>query len=248
MSMVDEKIIANYATESNVTVKESEIDKAVDRVIERNKISFDELQKALEHQGMDMKQYRDKLRDQMLIQKITGLEISGVTVTDDEVKDYYERHKDKFMDPPEEKIRVSHIVLLASEEAYPDYFESAKHKINELLDKVRAGADFVELAKKESQDGAAPNGGDLGWFKRGMMVPEFEKVAFSLKVGEVGGPVLTQFGFHLIKVTGKIVPKALPFEEVADKARAMLQREAFERKRNTWMDRLRSQAYVEILY
>lgn len=247
-SMIEEKIIARYATENNVVVKEGEIDQAIDRVLESNKIKFDELEKALTAQGMTIEKYRERLREQMLIQKITGMEITGVNVSEEDARAYYRRNKKKFLEPPEEKIKVSHIVLLASEESDPAHFQQAERKIKELLKKIRSGADFAEVAKRESQDGAALNGGDLGWFKKGMMVKAFEDAAFSLKKGEVEGPVRTQYGFHIIKVTDRITPKAAPYDEVEEEVMAMLRRELFERKRDKWMERLRSQAYIEILY
>lgn len=247
-SMVDEKVIAHYAKESNVTVKESEVDQAIDRVLEGNSITYDQLEQALKAQGMSMEDYREKMREQMLTRKISSLEVTGVNVTEEEARAYYERNRKMFLDPPEEKIRASHIVLLASPEGDPENYRSAKRKIRELLEEIKNGADFAHVAKKESQDGAAKNGGDLGWFTRGTMVPAFEEAAFALEKGEVGGPVATRYGFHLIMVTDRIKPKPAPFEKVREKVLAVMSEEAFRKKRDAWLERLRSQAYIEILY
>lgn len=247
-SMVDEKVIAHYAKESNVTVKEGEVDQAIDRVLEGNSITYDQFEQALKAQGMSMDDYREKMREQMLSRKISSLEVTGVNVTEEEARAYYERNRKMFMDPPKEKIRASHIVLLASQEGDPKNYRKAKQKIRELLERIKNGADFAEVAKKESQDGAAKNGGDLGWFTRGSMVPAFEEAAFALDTGEVGGPAVTRYGFHLIKVTDRIEPRPLPFDEVKEKVMALMREEAFQKKKDAWLDRLRSQAYIEILY
>lgn len=105
-----------------------------------------------------------------------------------------------------EEVQASHILIKFGEDK-----EAAKTKINEILAEAKTG-DFAELAKKHSQDGSAPNGGDLGFFKKGQMVKEFEEAAFAAKVGEVVGPVETMFGYHLIKVTEK---KNDPQEEIS---------------------------------
>ena len=89
------------------------------------------------------------------------------------------------------EVRASHILVSSKQEA-----------VN-LLNQIRGGKSFEKLAQKHSQCPSGRNGGDLGFFSRGKMVPEFEKAAFNLEHGQVSEPVRTQFGYHLIKVTGK---------------------------------------------
>ncbi len=113
-------------------------------------------------------------------------------------KGYYENNKEKYVH--KEQVRASHILIKIDKKTTE---QAAKAKIEEIKKELDKGADFAELAKKYSQDGSASNGGDLGFFGKGQMVPEFEKAAFSLKKGEISNPVKTQFGFHLIKVTDK---------------------------------------------
>jgi peptidyl-prolyl cis-trans isomerase C len=92
---------------------------------------------------------------------------------------------------PATQVRASHILVSTLDEA------------NFLVNELKAGKGFEELAKKHSQCPSGQRGGDLGFFGKGMMVPEFEKAAFSLEPGMVSAPIRTQFGYHLIKVTGK---------------------------------------------
>lgn len=89
------------------------------------------------------------------------------------------------------KVRASHILV------------SSQEKAKSILEEIKKGADFAKLAKKHSECPSSKKGGDLGFFSKGRMVPEFEKAAFSLNPGEVSGPVKTEFGYHLIKVTGR---------------------------------------------
>ncbi len=244
--MIDEKIMTHYARESNITIKESEIDKAVENVKTANGLTDKTLISALEHQGVTLEKYRETLRNQMLIQRITSFEITGVNVTDDEVKDYYEQNINEFM--TQEKVRMSHIAIEAPESAGPAKSGRARTKIQSIMNEIQNGAEFAALARKYSQDASAENGGDLGWFLKGRMLPAFEKIAFAFKKGEVGGPIRTPYGFHLIKVTDRVEPEPIPLKQAAEGIRSRLRNSAFLRKRTAWLERLRDQSYIEILY
>ncbi|MEW5757164.1 MAG: SurA N-terminal domain-containing protein [Pseudomonadota bacterium] len=123
----------------------------------------------------------------------------GVELSEAKLKEAYDTQKHAYA--PEEQRRVSHILLEAANDAPADVVNAAKAKAEDLLAKIKAGGDFAALAKANSDDpGSADFGGSLGLIKRGEMVPEFDKVAFSLAQGEVSSVVRTDFGFHIIKV------------------------------------------------
>ena len=126
--------------------------------------------------------------------------VKAEDIPESEVKKYYKEHKDDFTDEEQRRIRY---VLFELKPTADDTAEVKSFALA-LLDSLKQGADFAELAKNYSEDpGSAENGGDLGYFNRGMMVRPFENAAFSAKPGEVVGPVLTRHGFHIIKVEGK---------------------------------------------
>lgn len=129
-------------------------------------------------------------------------------ISDAEMKKFYDENKEKFK--AGDQVKASHILVKTEEEA------------KDVLAKLKGGAKFDELAKKVSTDSSAAKGGDLGWFPKGAMVPEFEKVAFSLKEGETSGIVKTQFGYHIIMVTGKRPAGITPYEDVKEQIRANL--------------------------
>ena len=149
-----------------------------------------------------------------------------LTVSEAEIKSAYDSRKDRFQQPEER--RASHI-LIASEKLGKD---KAKARAEELLAEVRkAPASFAELARKNSDDpGSAAKGGDLGFFGRGMMVKPFEDSAFSLKEGDISGVVESDFGYHIIKVTGIHAAKEKPLAEVKDEIEAELKKTAASRK------------------
>lgn len=140
-------------------------------------------------------------------------------VTDEELKKFYEGNKEKFKTG--DQVKASHIIVKTEKEA------------KDLLAQLKGGGNFEELAKKFSTDGAAAKGGDLGWFSKGSMIPEFEKVAFAMKEGETSGVVKTKFGFHIIKLTGKRAAGARTLEEVKDQIKAAIlpgkQQEVFQK-------------------
>jgi peptidyl-prolyl cis-trans isomerase C len=140
-------------------------------------------------------------------------------VSDEDIKKFYDENKEKFKGG--EQVRASHILVKTEQEA------------QDVLAQLKKGASFEEMAKKYSKDSTAAKGGDLGWFPKGAMVPEFDKVAFSLKDGEMSGIVKTNFGFHIIKVTGKRPAGIRSLDEVKEQIKATLlptkQQEIFQK-------------------
>ncbi|MFO8057290.1 MAG: SurA N-terminal domain-containing protein [bacterium] len=148
--------------------------------------------------------------------------MSGITVSEDELHEFYEQVKDRYKTRPEQA-NASHILVKVSPDAPESEQETARSLIQSVYEKIRAGADFSEMARQYSEDASAREGGELGWFARQedakeyqlpAMVEEFEKAAFSLEKGEVSKPVQTDFGFHLIKVTDRKPAEYRPFSEI----------------------------------
>ncbi len=142
-------------------------------------------------------------------------------ISDADLQKYYDQNKEKFK--TSDQVKASHILLKSEKEA------------QDVLAQLKAGGKFEDLARKYSVDPAGAKGGDLGWFGKGSMIPEFEKVAFSLKEGETSGIVKTKFGYHIIRVTGKRAAGVLPLAEVKDQIKASLlpekQQEIFKKMR-----------------
>ncbi|WP_022851863.1 SurA N-terminal domain-containing protein [Limisalsivibrio acetivorans] len=127
---------------------------------------------------------------------------SEVEITNEEIETYYIKNKDQFYQP--EKVQARHILFLIEDWNDKENVEKNLEKANRVLKELEEGAEFAELAKKYSADSSAQNGGDLGYFTRGQMVPEFEEAAFNLEPGEVSGIVKTMYGYHIIKVEDKV--------------------------------------------
>ena len=124
--------------------------------------------------------------------------LDKVTIAEKEISDFYELNQESFKNP--KQIKARHILLKVSPDASESEETETKEKALSLLKRLKDGEDFASLAKKYSQDPAASKGGDLGYSTKGQMVKPFEELAFSLKKGQIGGPVKTQFGWHIIRV------------------------------------------------
>lgn len=161
----------------------------------------------------EVEKFKKELLTQMVINKV----ISEVTVTDDEALKYYEENRSMFSEP--ENVTAKHILISSEEEA---------NKIKKEIESNNVT--FEEAASQYSSCPSKEQGGNLGSFSRGMMVPEFEEAAFASEIGVVTEPVKTQFGYHLIKVEAKNSGKDLDFEEVKDGVVNQLLQETQQKK------------------
>jgi len=150
--------------------------------------------------------------------------LARAEVSDADIQAYYEKHEEEYRLP--ERVHARHILFRVDPKATSEQKESIRKRAAEVLEKARQGEDFSQLAQKYSEDpGSGPQGGDLGFFPRGQMVPAFEAVAFSLPPGTVSDLVETNFGFHIIKVEAKEEARTQPLDEVRDSIREKLQKE-----------------------
>ena len=165
-----------------------------------------------------------RLRDNLLISYAADKAVASASVSDKDVRDYYDQNKDRFM--TEESVNASHILVDSEEKAL------------EILADIKSGKiSFEQAAMENSSCPSKANGGSLGDFGKGQMVPEFDSAVFAMEVGEItDAPVKTQFGFHLIKLNSKNAAEAMPFAEIAPEIKNALlqekQRAAYESKIN----------------
>lgn len=147
---------------------------------------------------------------------------SQVKLGEADLKQYYGQHVGEYH--VSERVKVSHI-LFKTEGKSADEVAATEKKAREVLAQVKAGGDFAELAKKNSEDSSATNGGDLGWIVRGQTVKEFETAAFGMKPGQISDLIKTTYGFHIVKLFDKQTAHLQTFEEVRDQIREQLERE-----------------------
>lgn len=227
-NLITAKLIEQQAIKANVTVSDKDISDEVEKIL-KSFPSEEQFNSMLAQYNMTLVDLKDQLKTQLQIKKIFDPKIK---ITDEEMKKYFTDNKDKYSVP--EQVRASHILVNTKEEA------------DQILGELKNGADFTKLAKAKSQDpGSKDQGGDLGFFPRGKMAPEFEQAAFALNKGELSGVVKTQFGYHIIKVVDK-KPAVVPtFAEKKEEVRDQLLNDKLKEQVPEWLDKIKQAAKIE---
>ena len=201
-TMIDQKILLDRAELDSIEVSEKEVEQAlneqIDGIIER----VGSREKAEEILGYPIsklrRNYREEIRKQRLVEKIQQQKFNDITVGRREVEEFFSQYADSL---PEINpgVKISHILIEIKAGSNADSL--ALNKIDSILTTIKSGEDFSELASLYSDDtNSALNGGELGFMKRGTLVPEFEEAAYSLSPGEISEIVRTEFGYHIIKL------------------------------------------------
>lgn len=215
--LISEKVLELELKKQNVTLSEEDIQKELSEIIEQygGQEKFDN---ALASYGYTLDNFKLDIESNLKIKKLLEPEI---TITEEEMKEYFETNKETFN--TKEQVKASHILV------------ESETKAKEVKDKLLAGADFAEMAKEYSEDTSnKEQGGELGFFSRGDMVAEFENAAFSLEIGNISEPVKTEYGYHIIKVEDKKAAKEATYEESKTKIKDALFNEKLPTAYDTW--------------
>ena len=245
--LIEKRLAEQKIKELNIQVSDEEIRQAIEDVRKQNNIPSQEaLIVALAAQGLTFDRYRAQLREQIEKLKLVSVEVrTKVLVSDSEMRDYYAANLAKFTG--DESFRARHIFFKISAKASSEEILRSQATALAVLSDAKEGKDFVDLAKKFSEDPAArKDGGDLGSFKKGDMQPELEKVILRLKPGEVSELVATPIGIHIIKLEERVAGTAKPFETVKSDIEEILYRKKSEERFNQWAKELRSKASIDI--
>jgi peptidyl-prolyl cis-trans isomerase C len=226
-----------------------DIEKKVQEQVDQTKTQLggeDEFKKTLAGTGITPEEYAQRVRDNLIIHAAIDNLDKEFTISPAEVRDFYDKNPDQFKQP--ESVRASHILIRVPPDATDDVKKAKKAQIDAARSLVKGGQSFADVAKKVSEDpGSAPKGGDLGYFSHGQMVPEFDVVAFSLKTNQVSDVITTQFGYHILIVTGRKPAQTMAFDDVKDElGKYLKQRKANDATRDHVAE-LRKMAKIDVL-
>lgn len=236
--LVTYTVLSQETKARNVSVSDADIEGSLKEM--RSKFpNEEEFKKALAARGMTVEKLRSDARVDMSINKMMDTELASKPLpTDTQVREFYDKNPDKF-----ETARASHILFKVDEKADDATKKKALAEAQAVLKQVKGGADFAGLAKKHSADGSAQQGGDLGVFNKGQMVPAFDQAVFSMLPGQISDIVTTQFGHHIIKVTDRA---AVPFDQVGPKIKEFLTEQQKRERAQAFIDSLKQKAKIEV--
>lgn len=244
-SIIEEKLQIQEAKRAGLEVNEAAVQAALDEILTKNNITQEQMEEMLVLEGRSMEQYKSHIRDQIMTSKVMQYHMGKFgKVSNKEIKRYYFQHQKDFWEP--RKPFVRHILFIAEANASKEVRASKREQAAQVLEQVRSGADFLEMAKKHSEDVSSSSGGEVGWLTKGHLVPEFEEVAFRLKPGEISDIVESRYGFHIIKVDKVSPGKPESLENVKDKIEQILVFENRQKKYKEWMDDLKKDSMIQI--
>jgi foldase protein PrsA len=228
--LIQQRLILREAQLQGIEVTDAEVQEQYDRT-QSNFGSPEEFEKKLKEGNTDPETLKRDIRDYLLIQKVDLSLQQQIAVTDPEIVDFFEQNKRMLL---QDRARARHILVENMDRA-----QEALHLIRQ------GGKEFTEVARLYSQDeGTKGQGGELGWFTRGQLVPEFEQAVFSLKPGEISAPVQTQFGYHIIQLEEIQSARHQGLADHRDHITNILRGQKWQTQKQLWMNQLYQQTTI----
>jgi len=260
--LIDEQLLLGKGKQLGIT-GDTELIKRLDDLRKQMSLeSMEDLEKAASQQGVSFEDFKDKIRNQIIAKQVVSREVgSRIRISSEEVQKWYDQHKNDIAAP--EAVRLAEILVstqppkpandkddkgkpAAQLPEDPVVVAQAKAKAEQLLEQLRKGANFAELAKKSSDGSTSAQGGEIGAFKRGEMAKELEEKTFALKPGEVTDVIRTKPGFMIFKVLDHQQAGVPPLKQIEDRIREQIYGEKLEPAARAYLTKLREEAYIDV--
>jgi peptidyl-prolyl cis-trans isomerase SurA len=240
-NLIEMRLQVQAAGKLGLSVSDSEVDDAIADIKSKFNLSEEAFMESLRAEKMTMSDYRSRLSDQILIQKVVNTAVKAkIVISDSEIEEYYEAHRDEYSKKDQMKIRQ--IFFAAPDEDSQRAELEARGE--QIFQRIQEGEDFEALAKEFSEDPSSEFGGDLGYISRGSAIKEIEDTADTLEINEVSMPFWSKAGLHLIKLEDRVKGGSNP--KIMEKIRDRLSQERFESAYHEWMSGLREKAHIDI--
>ena len=244
--LVDQQLLLQKGKDLGITADTETIKRLDELRKQMNLETMEDLEKAAQQQGVSFEDFKQNVRNNIITQMVISREVgSKINLTQEEMQKFYEEHKGELTTP--EQVRLSEIMVSTEKaEDDPAALAAAEQKAQQLLEKIRNGASFEEVAKQSSEATTAPQGGDLGYFRRGMLARQLEEKAFVMKVGEVSDVIRTRQGFLILKVTEHQEAGVPPMKEVEPRIQEAIYVRKLQPALRSYLTKLREEAYIDI--
>ncbi|ACO04786.1 MAG TPA: hypothetical protein DEP48_01270 [Persephonella sp.] len=240
-NLIYRELLYYEAKKKGLKVTEKEINNLMDQLIKQYK-SKENLEKLLKQTGLTIEGFKKELEKRLLVDKLIK-KYAIVSLTDKDLKEYYEKNKDKFKEPASVKVRYIYIKVDPSD---PKGREKAREKAKKAYKEIKEGKDFGDVAYRYSDDLSRIKGGDIGYVHKGRFPKQIEEEIYKLDVGQVSKIIETDTGLHIVKIEDKRPPRLVPYEEIKDKLKKELTEVMQERKFNELIKDAKKNLKVEI--
>jgi len=248
--LIDQQLLLEKGKDLGITA-DTELVKRLDEMRKQmNLDSMDDLEKAAQSQGISFEDFKQNLRNQIITQQVIGKEVgSKLNITKDDEQQFYDAHKQELEQP--EQIRLNEILVSTDKKpGAPDddnqRLAAAQAKANDLVDQLRKGASFEDVAKQNSDGPTASQGGDLGYFKRGTLAKELEDTTFAMKPGDVSDAIRTKQGFVILKVSDHQQARIPAMADVEPRVQDALYMQKLQPALRAYLQKLREDAFIDI--
>ncbi len=243
--LIDNLLIEYEAKKRGTNIKDEEVMNVLKDMLTRQNLEMKDYLKKLAKEGTSLEAVKSEIRSQLMRMRLMRLEVkSKILVSDQEIGEYYDRHRDEY--EGKEAVRIKQILLLISPNSSAAAVAKLKENAGKIQKRALGGESFDALAAKYSQGPAAAQGGDVGFIEKGGMIPEIEKAAFSLPQGQVSHVIQSSVGFHIIKVIDKRGAGHKPITAVREEIKAKLEDEKLEKKYDEWITSVRKRSHIDV--
>ncbi len=247
--LIDQQLLLQKGKDMGITA-DTELIKKLDQMRkDMNLESMEDLEKAAQAQGVSFEEFKQNMRNQIITQQVIGKEVGSRLVIDkDEEQKFYDEHKSELDQP--ETVRLSEI-LVSTERKPTDkqddnqLLQAAQTKADALLDQIKKGAKFEDVAKKDSDGPSAAQGGDLGYFKRGTLAKELEDKTFAMKAGDVSEVTRTKQGFIILEVTEHHEAGIPPLSQIEPRIQDAVYMQKLQPALRQYLTKLRDDAFID---
>jgi len=242
--LIDQALLVERAKDMGISV-ETDVIKRLDEIRKQNTLgSMEELEKAVESQGLGWEDFKSQIRNTLLTQEVIRREVgSHISIPTDAVKKYYDEHQKDFNRP--EQVVLSEIFLSTGGKS-PEEMSSVEKKAEDLRNRVVKGEDFNEIAKHFSEGSTAKDGGELGTFELGMLAKQLENIVFKMDKGQMSEVIQTKEGFEILKVDAHYQAGLQPLDKVENEIMNRIYGQKMQPTMREYLGQLREQSYVMV--